>query len=145
VKLQKCIAKFRHFADALKYGSRQEIHSEKDFFQILERERERANRNNQPFSLVVFDLRFLHPFPSATNDFIKKITHRMRKIDEIGWYEQRQIGILLPYTNFQGAGIFVESLKNSFGFTMPLVNCTIFAYPDDNRIKNMNVDLRRIA
>lgn len=145
MQLHKIIAKFRLFADTLKYGSRQEIHSEKHFFQILERERERANRNNQPFTLVVFDLRLMHPFPSATNNFIKKIAHRMRKIDEIGWYRQRQIGILLPYTDFQGAGKFVESLKNLYGFTMPIVNCTVFTYPDDNRIKNMNEELKRTA
>jgi hypothetical protein len=145
VQLQKCVAKFRHFADALKYGSRLKIHSEKEFFHILERERERANRNNQPFSLVVFDLRFLHPFIPAANNFIKKITHRMRKIDEIGWYKQRQIGILLPYTDLQGAGKFVESLKNLFGFKMPIVNCTVFTYPDDSRIKNMNEELKRTA
>jgi hypothetical protein len=145
VQLPKLAAKFRHFGDFLKNGSRQEIHSEKDFFQILERERERANRNNQPFSLVVFDLRFFHPFPSATKNFIKKITFRMRKIDEIGWYRQRQIGILLPYTDFKGAGKFVESIKNLFGFTMPIVNCTVFTYPDDNRKKNMNEELRRTA
>ena len=145
MQLSKLTLKFRHFADVLKNGSRQEILSEKDFFQTLERERERANRNNQPFSLVVFDFRFFLPSHSTTKQFIKRITLRMRKIDEIGWYSQRQIGILLPYTNFQGAGIFVQSLKKSFGFTMPLINCAVFTYPDDNPNKNMNEDLRRTA
>jgi hypothetical protein len=69
----------------------------------------------------------------------------MRRIDEIGWYRQRQIGIILPYTNFQGAGRFVESLNNLIGFTMPIVNCTIFTYPDDKRKKDMEEDLRRTA
>jgi hypothetical protein len=145
VQLSQLTSKIRQLTDALKIGSKKEIYSEKDFVQILERERERANRNNHSFSLVVFDLRFFHPFPSATNKLIKKITFRMRRIDEIGWYRQRQIGIILPYTNFQGAGRFVESLNNLIGFTMPIVNCTIFTYPDDKRKKNIEEDLRRTA
>lgn len=138
--------KFRHLADVFKNGSEQDIYSELDFFKILERERERANRNNHSFSLIVFDLGFFLISKSGTKKLIKKISHRMRKIDEIGWYSHRQIGILLPYTTSQGAGEFIESLKNLLGNRMQKISCTVYCYPaDEFRNENVKNDLRRTA
>ena len=41
---------------------------------------------------------------------MQKIISRMRKIDEIGWYDPRRIGIILPYTSERGAQRFAENL-----------------------------------
>jgi hypothetical protein len=146
VQLSKLKLIFRHLGDLFNNGSEQDIYSEKDFLKIIERERERANRNNHPFSLIVFDLESFQVYNLYTSKFIKMIILRMRKIDEIGWYSQRRIGILLPYTNSQGAAEFIESLQNFLGIKMRKFSCTVYSYPSDKfRNNNVEKDLRRIA
>jgi hypothetical protein len=139
-------SKFRHLFDVLKNRSELDIYSEKDFLKLLEIERERANRNNHPFSLIIFDLRFISGSRLSTKKIIKHISLRMRKIDVIGCYGPEQLGLILPYTTSKGAEELIKVLTNLFGIKIPEASCKVFTYPADKiRNKNINEDLKRIA
>ena len=64
---------------------------------------------------------------------MQKILRRVRRIDEIGWYDQNRIGIILPYTSAQGAQKFAESLSNSI--SLPVEECllNVYTYASDTK------------
>ena len=97
-------------ADSLKMKIAGEIYSEEEFRRIIDRERARADRTNHQFSMIVLDLGYTNGNHNAIRLQFQKILSRTRKIDEIGWYDRRRIGILLPYTSERGAQYFAESL-----------------------------------
>jgi hypothetical protein len=117
-------------------GQKKSIYSEKMFFEVIERERERANRNDHHFSLIVLDLDLSSTDYDTTRFFLEKIIRRVRVIDEIGWYGPKRIGIILPYTDADGAQEFSDSLDNLFDSSMPVSICTIDTYPSDRELSN---------
>ncbi len=86
------------------------IHSEEEFRRIIDRERARADRTDHQFSLILLDLGFTDSNHNKNGRLLQKIFFRMRRIDEIGWYDPQRIGIILPYTSEQGAQKFAENL-----------------------------------
>ena len=106
------------------------IHSEEEFRSIIERERARADRTDHQFSLIVLDLEFPDENHHTTHHMLQKIFRRVRRIDEIGWYDQNRIGVILPYTSAQGAQKFAESLCNSF--SPPMGECFLNVYTYDS-------------
>lgn len=98
-------------ADSFKPKINGKLYSEEEFRRIIERERARADRTDHQFSLIVLDFGFTNG-NNNNGILLQKIIARMRKIDEIGWYGNRRIGIILPYTSERGAQKFAESLCN---------------------------------
>jgi PleD family two-component response regulator len=107
------------------------IFSEDEFRSIIERERARADRTDQHFSLIILDLGFPDESHHATHHILQKVFRRVRRIDEIGWYGQNRIGIILPYTSAQGAQKFAESLCSSFSLTTKECLLNIYTYDSD--------------
>ena len=107
------------------------IHSEDEFRSIIERERARADRTDHQFSLIILDLGSFDGNHHTTHHMLQKILRRVRRIDEIGWYNQNLVGIILPYTSAQGAQKFAESLCNSF--SPPINEClfNVYTYESD--------------
>jgi len=97
-------------ADSVKTKIAAKIHPEEEFRSIIDRERARADRTDHQFSLIVFDLGFTNGNQNKNGRLLQKIISRMRRIDEIGWYDPRRIGIILPYTAERGAQRFAENL-----------------------------------
>ena len=119
------------YCDSAKKRASGDICSEQDFRRILELERERAERSRHKFSLVLLGTKEININNRGIGNTIKKIIRRMRKIDQIGWYDSECIAILLPYTPFQGACELAESICNSLDVTMLESACTIYIYPTD--------------
>ena len=105
------------------------IHPEEEFRRIIDRERARADRTDHQFSLIVFDLGFTNGNQNKNGLLLQKIISRMRRIDEIGWYDPRRIGIILPYTAERGAQRFAESLCQLSDPS--LANCIFNVYTYD--------------
>ena len=97
-------------ADALRTKLAGEIYSEEDFRRIIDRERARADRTDHQFSLIVLDFGFDNGNHHRNGRLLEKVYSRIRRIDEMGWYDSRRIGIILPYTSERGAQKFAESL-----------------------------------
>ena len=97
-------------ADSIKPKLAGEFYSEEEFRRIIDRERARADRADHQFSLILLDMGFNNANHNSNGRLLQKISSRIRKIDEIGWYDPSRIGIILPYTSEQGAQRFAESL-----------------------------------
>jgi len=126
---------------ALKYKNLKGINSRRDFFKIIGRERERANRNNHQVSLIVFNLESFPDNSSQRKLLIRNIIREKREIDELGWYNKHSVGVILPYTSSNGARQFSVRLSRSLNFIMPDSFCYLFTYPleakfDDDRGKD---------
>ena len=105
------------------------IYSEDEFRGIIEKERARADRTDIHFSLILLDLG--SPAENhETRHILQRISARMRKIDEIGWYDRNLIGIVLPNTSSQGAHAFIESLSGSG--MLPLAKYLLKVYTYDS-------------
>lgn len=72
-----------------------------DFHNAVARARSGADRAGHEFSLVVFSFR--NGTASTIRFLAREAIRRIRSIDEIGWYDERSIGVLLPFTPKQGA------------------------------------------
>ena len=103
------------------------VRSREEFRKALLRERAASDRNEHGFSFLVFDGGFAGN-PAAVRDFADALTRRIRRIDEIGWFDQHHLGVLLPYTSATGAKTLAQDLCRKMG-SSPL-SCTIYTYPD---------------
>lgn len=114
---------FSLFNDTKKYKKMFDILYTKDEFgEVLKRERARSDRNGDIFSIVVFDLKPLGANKRAVRYLLKKIVKRTRSIDEMGWIDTHQVGVLLPHAYEEGAKIFAEAIQSNYD---------IYIYPND--------------
>ena len=133
--LRKSFKSINPYSDSAKKRASGDICSEQDFRRILELERERADRNQHDFSLILLDTKVFNGNNEAIGKMTEKILRRMRKIDQIGWHDSDRIGILLPYTPFQGACELAEEICNSLDVSMFESACSIYLYPTEGRSK----------
>jgi GGDEF domain-containing protein len=119
--------------NVLRYKSFNGINSRKEFFKVIEQERERANRNNHQVSLVVFNLDSFPDNGKERKQLINNILKKKRKIDETGWYRKHSVGVILPYTSSHGARKFSVRLSRTLNFIMPDSFCHVFTYPFESK------------
>jgi lipopolysaccharide/colanic/teichoic acid biosynthesis glycosyltransferase len=93
------------------------------FKELIRRERERSDRSRKEFSLTVFDLHCLTD--TDVQIYYNRIRQSMRSIDEIGWWDERSIGVILPSTSHAGSAIF--AVRASEG----KIPYKIYTYPDN--------------
>ena len=129
MRKSKLISKFARPLNVFKYKRLKGINSRKEFFKIIDHERERANRNNHQVSLVVFNLDSFPDDGKERKQLIKNIITGKRKIDELGWYKKHSVGVILPYTSSHGARKFSVRLSRTLNFIMPDSFCHLFTYP----------------
>ena len=118
------------FNGSNKTSSLRSIHSSEAFRTILERERARAERTGQCFSLVVFGI----DKEDGTNEaFLERLGailgQKIRVCDEVGWYDRTRIGAILPGTSAEGARQFTDVIKERIKEVAPSLTCTIYSYP----------------
>jgi len=126
------------------------IYTTEEFTEVLERERERADRNKHNFSLVVFDMGPDDANRAAARRLVRSITRRVRNIDEIGWYDKLRIGVVMPYTPAEGAWELADDICQSIGNTMPPPVCAVYTYPTEGvseprvlgAIKSLHKDMK---
>ena len=131
MRLFKLTKKSKYSLTALKKRESGELYSKEEFKRIIEKERARADRNNHKFSLVIFDMNASGPKNSTTIQLIGNIWDRIRCIDEVGWYDNQQIGMILPYTSNKGATKLAENICESFDESILKPVCTVYTYPLD--------------
>lgn len=100
----------------------------RDYQSIITRERARADRYGNKFSLVIFEV------GSKSNgelaEFMAHIfSKRRRSIDRVGWLDSNQIGALLPETGVEGARKFGESVCQTMSTDLSPPVFRVFVYP----------------
>ena len=108
------------------------IYTTEEFTEVLERERERADRNKHNFSLVVFDMGPAEANRASARRLVRTISRRVRNIDEVGWYDKLRIGVVMPYTSAEGAWELADDICQSIGATMPPPVCAVYTYPTED-------------
>ncbi len=107
------------------------IYSADDFYEVLERERARADRSNQCFSLVVFNV----GLPGTNGDNARRVVSilasRVRVSDEIGWFDKRCIGVILPDTSAEGAWKLADEVCQEINGTTQTSFCSVYTYPSE--------------
>ena len=95
----------------------------------VQRETARADRNGAQFALVLFRTRN-KDLQSLSNIRLAKIVlHRVRATDDVGWFDERHLAVLLPDTAPAGAWRFADQVCTliSAKGTRPL--CSVYSYP----------------
>ena len=105
------------------------IETVEDFQLAIKCERARANRNNQIFTLVVFDAQKQNGNLKKLRLFVNFLSSRIRLTDNLGWFDEKSIGILLPNTTREGAGKFVLEIKSRLDQNVEFPEFTIYEYP----------------
>jgi hypothetical protein len=108
-----------------------ELCSEESFHQVLEKERYRSDRSDHHYSLLVFSLYFENKKTAALQKAVRRIQERIRTVDTFGWYDEKRLGIILPYTTKEGAEKLAEEICPIIapcGNGQECVECDIFCY-----------------
>ena len=137
-------------------GRAGELQSSDAFNAAIRLERARVDRNEHAFSLVVFDardpVRQAQGGPKASADvtrlLVRSLNARIRSTDEIGWFDDCHIGVLLPYTSRRGAEKFVDDIVGAAGRLSVdggagPVKHTIYTYPANWHYGNDDSCFRR--
>lgn len=91
------------------------VTTELDFARVLLRERDRADRTHDTFTLVVFEVDEAQRKDAAWCRTLGRVVReRLRSTDEAGWLEESRLGFSLPHTPVSGAWSFVEALRTTF-------------------------------
>ena len=121
-----------HFANLLHAEARDKIYSAEEFENILLRERTRCDRNEHGFSLVVFEVVENMKNGKTTGQLVKALLkRRFRMIDDVGWFRNQHISVLLNNTDREGAEDFVKDIQNMIPSAARHVRCHIYVYPAD--------------
>ncbi len=118
------------FAKARRRRAINSIHSLESFRDLLERERARAERTGQEFSLVVFDASRQNGTALAC---LKELAHslaaRVRASDEVGWFSDKSIAVALPATSAEGAWKFADDVSSRTDARIPSLERAVYTYP----------------
>ena len=104
----------------------------RDAFQrAIAKERDRSDRSNQKYSLMILSLAIKSEEDERINKAIATIRERIRTIDEIGWYEENQLGIILPFTSMEGANLLGDEICDIISSHLErseFLACELFSY-----------------
>lgn len=104
------------------------------FRRIIDRERDRANRTGDVFSLVVFTLSDKKQNHDVLTLLAETLCPRMRSIDAVGWLDSDHVGILLPETNSSGAYKFANKIYQEILLIRLPPKYEIVTYPSDKLV-----------
>jgi hypothetical protein len=105
------------------------IHSVPEFQEIIKKERSRSDRNNHGFSLIIFRDGSLSGDDGVLSQCIEILMSRTRISDEIGWYDEGNIGLLLPDTKLSGAHNLAEDIVSIVKAAGLAITYKLFVYP----------------
>ena len=115
------------------------------FQQAVEKERYRSDRSNQKYSLLILTLAIQSEEDERIGQAISTIRERIRAIDEIGWYEENQLGIILPFTTMEGANRLADEIGDIITSLLEpgeFVACEMFSY-DPEKVPDSEVPVWR--
>jgi lipopolysaccharide/colanic/teichoic acid biosynthesis glycosyltransferase len=130
------------------------IQSKESFHASVIRERQRVDRNQHLFSLLLFTVGKQNSNGVIAQQLAHLIAERIRSTDEAGWFDNKHIGVILPYTCADGAYKLAEEICKEFDSEAMVPEYTVHIYPSNrpsdsnkHRDKNGIVDLpdRRTA
>jgi lipopolysaccharide/colanic/teichoic acid biosynthesis glycosyltransferase len=105
------------------------ICSTEQFAAILDQEKARVERNAHRFSLVLFDVGKAGANISQARYLAHVLVNRVRRTDEVGWFDNKRIGVILPEASEVGTQRLADDVcKAVIGKTSP-PEYTVYTYP----------------
>lgn len=108
------------------------IHSPEGFRLVLERERARADRGGNKFSLVVFDFGNTNGGNGSSlsvEHLTRILFRRIRITDTVGWFDEKSIGTVLPGTAGEGAWKFADNVRKKTSAIASHYTYRVYTYP----------------
>lgn len=107
------------------------VHPPSGFTELIRRERARADRNQEPLSLVLFSIRDIDRSPRSMPMLTCLLRKRLRMTDDLGWHRPGVLGALLPHTSKSGAMCFCDIIYAAAeGMGLDGLEGSVFIYPD---------------
>jgi lipopolysaccharide/colanic/teichoic acid biosynthesis glycosyltransferase len=97
---------------------------------ILERERARADRTNEPLAMIVFAPATSREHDKAALELVQVLRNRIRLTDVCGWLSDNEICVVLPGTHLEGARSVADSICELLSADTTPPPCTIYVYPN---------------
>ncbi len=110
--LSSFLGKPRRYSSVTPKNDSYEIIARSKFRELIEMERQRVHRDNQQFSLLLFNADPNNRNGLSVDHMARQIHKRIRRIDRLGWYDDFLIGVLLPNTSSDGAQVVGELIAN---------------------------------
>lgn len=105
------------------------IQSQEQFRDMIMRERAGANRNQHVFSLLLFYVGDLEANRVTVQYLAHAVANRIRMPDEVGLFDNKRIGVLLPYTSTDGAQKLADDICQTIAAKASPPEYTIYTYP----------------
>lgn len=107
---------------------------------ILEKERARAERTHEEFSLISIQCRPSDDAERMWMCLAEFLRDRLRITDDAGWLDNGRLGVLLPATPADGAWKVVDDILAHIPheFTEPI--CAVYTYPYDAAADSSDAD-----
>ena len=105
------------------------VHDPRVFRAFVRQEQLRADRNGGGFAFVVFEVEAARLTDSRKDAISRSLMAGLRSIDEIGWLDDRSIGILLPATSDEGGSRFLRRLEEIAEPGAQGLRGSVYAYP----------------
>ena len=106
------------------------IHTMEKFQEIISKECSRCDRNSRSFSLILFGIgKFSANGNGDVDHLLGIIASRTRGSDEIGWYDNSCLGVLLPDTNMNGSKNFADQILSIAKENEIRTSYSIISYP----------------
>ena len=95
----------------------------------IHRESARVDRNGGEFALVLFRVRRKDYTALSNVRLAKMILNRVRATDDVGWYDDNHLGVLLPDTTANGAWRFADQVCGLASRRGPRPLLSVYCYP----------------
>ena len=88
-----------------------------------------ADRNQHVFSLLLFNVGDPEVNRLAVQYLAHVLTNRVRLTDEVGWFDDKHMGVLLPYTSTDGAQKLANNICQAIATKASPPEYNIYTYP----------------
>jgi exopolysaccharide biosynthesis polyprenyl glycosylphosphotransferase len=105
------------------------IPSAEEFRMILEQERARADRIGYEFSLLVFHLGNREDQLATARGLSRVLKRRVRLSDEVGWWGEEGMAVILSGTPALGAEKFADDIRRKMSAAAPDLTVRVYTYP----------------
>jgi len=95
------------------------------------RERRRVDRNQRMLSLLLFNIGDPEANSVAEQYLAHILANRIRSTDEVGWFESKHIGVILPYTSRGGTHKLADDICKAITSKASPPEYIVYTYPSN--------------
>jgi lipopolysaccharide/colanic/teichoic acid biosynthesis glycosyltransferase len=107
------------------------IQPQEPFRALIIHERQRVDRNQHMLSLLLFNVGKRNIDGVKEQNFAHILNNRIRSTDEVGWFDSKHIGVILPYTNAEGAHKLAKDICKTVTPETSIPEYTVHTYPSN--------------